>query len=69
MKKFYLTKCIPNQGNREINKVFCKTLDEAITYFNEHGHLFHEKVSLDANGYEKQGEITYVVSEPFEIGT
>jgi hypothetical protein len=68
MKKFYLTKCIPYQGNREINKVFCNTLIEAISYFNQHGFLFHEAVSLDANGYEKKDEITYVVSEPFEIG-
>ena len=68
MKKFYLSKCIPYQGNREINQDFCNTRIEAISYFNEHGFLFHEAVSLDANGYQKKDEITYVVSEAFEIG-
>ena len=68
MKKFYLTKCVPGQGNREINEVFCNNKHEAIDYFNEYGFIFHERILLDSSGYQKDGDVTYVVSEPFEIG-
>lgn len=64
MKKFYLSKCVPYQGNREINSVFCKSRQEAINYFNKYGHLFHEKVNLDSEGYQKMpDQTTYIVAE------
>ena len=66
MKKFYLTKCIPHLGNREINSCFEPTKMDAAIYFNAHGHLFHEPVSLDQDGYQKKQDGTmYCITEPY----
>jgi len=68
MKKFYLSKCRAG-SNTEINHVFCKTKQQAIDYFNRYCTVFHESIRLDSTGYAKQNDTTYVVSEPFAIGT
>lgn len=65
MKKFSLEKCVPGQGNQKINHYFGDTKADAIQYFNEQGAIFHESVQLDADGYQKIGEVTYCVAEVY----
>lgn len=63
MKKFYLSKCI-HGSNKEINMVWCKTRQQAIDYFNNYSHIFHEIVKLDNDGYQKLSDgTTYIVAE------
>ena len=62
MTKFYLTKCIPYQGNREINEFVGNSLKEAIEFFNS-----HNAVQLNADGYQKKNNITYTVTEAFSV--
>jgi hypothetical protein len=60
MTKFYLTKCIPYQGNREINEFVGNSRKEAIDFFNT-----HNTVQLNSDGYQKKNDITYTVTEAF----
>lgn len=64
--KFSLEKCVPGQGNRTINEYVGETETEAIQYFNEFGSAFHEPVQLNADGYQKVGEVSYCVAEEFD---
>lgn len=72
MTKFALL-VLRNGGNRVIDEVHAHNKTEAIDHFNDTVELTMlsgetQQLTLDSEGYFKDGEITYTIAEFFENG-